>query len=110
MSTENIKKQQVRDALNAFDFPAEKERIVAHVEAHGTAEASRLVRAIPLGGYQNIAEVNAAIPADPAAHTDQTDAEKAYQRRHHTHSGLAENAKETPASPIEEELGWNRKR
>lgn len=110
MSTENEAKQQVGDALGDLAFPAGKERIVEHVRARGSEPTVRLVRAIPVGEYRNSGEVTAAIPADPAAHTDQTDAEKAYQRRHHTHPGLAENAKDTPANPIAAEIGENRKR
>lgn len=102
-------KKQVEDALDGLSFPAGKDRIVEYAESRGSDVAIRLVRAIPLGEYQNRAEVTAAVPADPAAHTDQSDSEKARERRHHTHPGLAETSKDVPANPIEQEIGHNRK-
>lgn len=109
MSVERDAKKQVEDALDGLTFPAGKDRIVEYAEGKGSDVAIRLVRAIPLGEYQNRTEVTAAVPADPAAHTDQSDSEKARERRHHTHPGLAETSKDVPANPIEQETGRNRK-
>lgn len=109
MSAEGDAKKQVEDALDGLDFPAGKDRIVEYAEGRGGDTAIRLVRAIPVAEYRNRGEVTAAVPADPAAHTDQTDAEKARERRHHTHPGLAETSKDVPPNPIEQETGRNRK-
>ncbi|MEV0395943.1 DUF2795 domain-containing protein [Polymorphospora rubra] len=59
----------VRAILDDLDFPATKEQIVAHGEARdrGSGEVVRLLRALPLGTYDNISQIRSSVPLDPAA-------------------------------------------
>jgi hypothetical protein len=101
-------RDSVRAALEDLDFPASKQDIVAHVERKGVdEEALRAVRALPLADYASATEVLRSVPFDVAASEGRTAADKAAARRTHKHPGLAEPLKETPRSPVEEELGRN---
>lgn len=100
--------ERVRPALRELDFPASKERIVAHAEEHGaTGEVLAALRALPLADYTNATEVVRSVPAEPVE-GGQEDNLRAERRRRHTHHGLAEHAKDVARPPIEEELGENR--
>lgn len=95
--------------LSGVDFPASKEDLVAHAQNHGgDAETVRSLRAMPVAEYQNLAEVIRSAPLDMAAEEGQSSADKARQASRHEHSGLAEHQRDTPSTPIGEELGENR--
>ena len=49
------------------------------------------------------------MPLDKADEEGQSDADKAKEDRQRVRPGLAEHQRETPANPIAEELGENRK-
>jgi hypothetical protein len=101
--------EDLRTLLNDLDYPASKQDIVDQAERHGVKdETLRAVRALPPVDYRNDAEVLRSVAADPVEVAGQTAANRAHQRRHHTHPGLAEHMKDTKPSPIEDELGWNK--
>jgi hypothetical protein len=101
----------VRQTIGDIDFPASKEQLVAHVEGKPhDEEALRAVRALPLADYRNENEVLRSLHLDPAEREGQTAEDKANQARQRGKSGLAEHMRDAPRSPIEEELGENRKR
>ena len=55
--------KQVEQALNALDFPAGKDQIVAHAQSAGAPdEVVRALRALPLADYANVPEVLRSIP------------------------------------------------
>lgn len=61
---------EVREALNAVDYPASKESLVSHVEHNGgDEEVLRSVRALPLGDYDNIEEVLRSLPLEGGTET-----------------------------------------
>jgi hypothetical protein len=94
---------EIKEVLSDLDFPASKEEIVEHARrgAAGT-EAERALRALPVGEYASVKEVQRSVPLDPDP--DRSEAERAYQRRHHQKSGLAEHMREAELPPVEEEL------
>lgn len=97
--------QQARTWLDGIDFPTDKQQLVDHAEHHDAPQdVVRALRAIPPVTYGSIAEVLDSVPV----RDDQSDAEKASQAHQHTHSGLAEQERETPVNPIVDELGENR--
>jgi hypothetical protein len=99
----------VQAVLDDLDFPASKEEIVAHAQRRGaTGVVLRALRALPVADYANKAEVLRSIPVDPDEAEGRTAADKAGERREHTHPGLGEHMKEVARSPIEEELGYNK--
>lgn len=102
---------EVREALYALDYPADKDQIVAHAADLGADESVvRKLRTLPLAIYDTREQVVDALSFDRAVTDAQTMSDKAYQRRHHTTPDLAEHEKETESPPIERELGWNRKK
>jgi hypothetical protein len=57
----------LQEALTDLDFPADKWRLVEHVQAHtGDPEVRRLVRGLPLATYRNISEVRSSVDLRPA--------------------------------------------
>lgn len=101
----------VREALDALNYPASKDHIIAHAANSGADEAViRMLRRLPVAVYDNRAQVIEALPFDREVTEGQSMSDKAYQRRHHTKPEMAEHEKETQTPPIEQELGWNRKR
>lgn len=102
--------EQVRQALDGLNYPANKEDVVEHAVRQGAEErVLGPIRALPVAVYENREQVLAAVPLDQGpADEDRDMQDKANERRHHTHPGLAEHEKQTPRSPIEEGLGYNR--
>ena len=84
----------VQQALEDLDFPATKEEIVQHAERNGSDAAVRLLKALPLGTYRNIAEIRSSVPLDPAADDGQTAADKAAQARSGHSQRIAEHLRE----------------
>jgi hypothetical protein len=81
----------VRRALEDLDFPATKDQIVRHAEGRGDDRAVRLLRALPLATYRNIAEIRSSVPLDPATEDGQTAADKAVQARSEHSPRIAEH-------------------
>lgn len=82
-------------ALDDMDFPAGKDDIVSHVsERAGSQEVLRLVRALPLGTYENLAEVRRSVPLDPAAEDDQTASRRVDQNRSYHSRQIAEHLRD----------------
>ena len=102
-----IDQSELRTWLNGVNYPAGKEDLVSRAERNGAPDhVISALRAIPPVEYASRSEVAASVRVDDP----QSDAEKADERRHHTHDGLAEKETEVPPNPIAEELGYNRKR
>lgn len=96
---------RVRHALAGLDYPAGKQQILEYADLREVDdEVRRLLRALPLGTYENDAEVLRSVPYDEAAREGQDMSERMYQRRHHTKPGLAEHAKDTERPPVQERL------
>lgn len=96
-STEDIK-----TVLSNLAFPASKEEIVDHARGRGYEDVVRALSALPPGDYRNVREVLRSVPAQPGPGRD--DSERAYQRRHHRKSGLAEHMRDSELPPVEEEM------
>jgi hypothetical protein len=59
---------EVQTLLEDLDFPADKDRIVAHATGRGAAEDSpavRALRAMPLATYRNISEIRSSVDLGP---------------------------------------------
>lgn len=83
---------EMRQALADMDFPAGKEQLVAGAERRGAGpRVLRLLRALPLGTYRNIAEIRSSVPLDPAADEGQTAQLKARQARSPHDKRIAEH-------------------
>lgn len=84
--------------------------VVAYAAYHEADEAIlKLLRSLPVAVYENRRDVMAAVPFDQGVRGEDQDTEdRMNERRHHTHSGLAEHEKQAPQSVIEEGLGYNR--
>ncbi|NKY87320.1 DUF2795 domain-containing protein [Nocardia veterana] len=96
---------RVRQALSAADFPADKDDLVqSATRAHADRDTVRALEAIPPETYANVGEVLQSVNLDP----QRSPADRAAQRRTHTHPGLAEQEKDVPVNPIVDELGENR--
>lgn len=96
---------RVRQALSAADFPAEKADLVRCATRAGADDDTvRALNAIPPESYANVSEVLQSVNLDP----QRSPADRAAQRRTHTHPGLAEQEKDIPGHPIADELGENR--
>jgi hypothetical protein len=53
---------EVELALSDVDFPASKQRLVAHAEQGGSSEgAVKALRALPLAIYESLAEVQRSV-------------------------------------------------
>ncbi|MFD0688574.1 DUF2795 domain-containing protein [Actinomadura fibrosa] len=94
---------QVEKLLGDLAFPASKQDIAehAHRRAPGT-QAERALASLPLGTYDNVAEVVRSVPIDPDP--DRGTAERVYQRHHHERQGLAEHMRESERPPVQDEL------
>lgn len=102
-------RKTVKMSLSAMTFPASKEEIVSYAENTTADEATvRALRAMPVGDYDSVSEVEAAVPLDKGTEEGQSSSDKAQQHRKNTQSGLAEQETDIPANPIVEELGENR--
>jgi hypothetical protein len=86
--------QAVQRALVDMDFPASKDQIVRHAERSGDIVAVRMLRALPLGSYDNIAEIRSSVPLDEAADDGQTPADKAARARSDHSRRIAEHLRE----------------
>ncbi|MFF0487838.1 DUF2795 domain-containing protein [Nocardia sp. NPDC004068] len=96
---------RVRAALTDADFPADKDTLVSCASRAGADQDTvRALRAIPPESYADIGEVLQSVDLSP----DRDPADRAAQRRTHSHPGLAEQEKDIPPNPIAEELGENR--
>jgi hypothetical protein len=72
----------VQEALSDLDFPAPKDRVVAHAEGRDApADAMRLLRGLPQSTYRNLSEIRSSVPIDPAADDGQTTDEKVRRAR-----------------------------
>ncbi len=90
----------VENALNDLDSPAEKEQIVAHASRRTQAEAAlKLLRALPLGTYDNLPQVRRSVPLDPARGEGQTPSRKAEQQRSEHSHRIAEHLRDVEESP-----------
>lgn len=106
MSTD---RESLKEALSSVDYPASKETLVSHVEAHSAhRDVAQALRAMPPAEYANLDEVVQSVPMDKGAEEGRSSSDKAQQARHNNQSGLAEHQTEVPANPIVEELGENR--
>jgi hypothetical protein len=78
---------EAKQALDDMDFPASKEEVVAHAAGHGGRDdVIRLLRAMPLGTYDNIEQVRRSIRLNASAAEGQTQSEKAAKvRSPHSH-------------------------
>lgn len=93
------------EALSDVDYPADKNDLVqAAIRTEADADTVRALEAIPPVSYANETEVLRAAPLE----TTQAEADRAAQRRLHTHPGLSEQDKDVPEHPIRSELGENR--
>lgn len=98
---------ELRTWLADVDYPAHRDALVSHAQQNGAPEhVIAALQAMPPVEYQNRDEITSSIEVSEG----QTDREKAKERRHHDHSGLAETETDVPNNPIAEELGYNRKR
>jgi hypothetical protein len=102
MRIENV--DEIRGVLGDLAFPASKEQILEHASDRSgrRSDEARALAALPPGDYDNLAEVLRSVPAQPDP--DLTESERVYQQRHHQHSHLAENMRQTELPPVEEEL------
>lgn len=101
--------ERLRRSLQAIDYPADKDALVDEATRTGADEDTvAALRSIPPVEYGNFNDVLASTPMDSQDEEGKTDAEKARERRHHTHPELSEQQKDVPANPIVEELGENR--
>ena len=83
------------EALGDLDFPASKDAIVAHASARsGGQEVLRLLNALPLGTYENIAEVRRSVPLDIAADEGQTVSQRVDQNRSRHSRQIAEHVRD----------------
>jgi hypothetical protein len=58
----------LQDALADLDFPADKWRLVEHVQAHtGDPAVRKLARSLPLAIYRSISEIRSSVDLRPAA-------------------------------------------
>ncbi|WP_019632078.1 DUF2795 domain-containing protein [Actinomadura atramentaria] len=95
---------QIKGVLDDMDFPAAKDDLVAHARERGADEPQlKALRALPLGDYDNLAEVLRSVPVDPAP--DRSGTVRAEQERFHRHPDLAEHERMAEPGPIERELG-----
>lgn len=98
---------QLRTWLNGTDYPADKSALIHQAEQNGAPDdVLATLREMPPATYANRAEVAASVRIPD----QQTDTEKAGERRRHSHSGRAETEAETPSNPIAEVRGDNPKR
>lgn len=106
MRIQNV--DEIRDVLNDLAFPASKERIVEHASDRTgrRSDEARALAALPIGDYENLAEVLRSVPVQPAP--ERTESERVYQHRHHKHHDLAENMRDTQLPPVQEELRQGR--
>lgn len=96
---------ELRKWLDGVDFPASKEALVHHAQHQGAPEhVIEALQSIPATSYENRDQLSTSVPVSGG----QTDAEKAGERRHHTHDRLAEQETQTPENPIVQERGDNR--
>ncbi len=57
----------LQEALADLDFPADKWRLVEHVQAHtGDPAVQKLARGLPLAIYRNISEIRSSVDLKPA--------------------------------------------
>ncbi|RJL22732.1 DUF2795 domain-containing protein [Bailinhaonella thermotolerans] len=94
---------EIGEVLHDFDFPADKEQLVDHARrvAPGS-DVARALAALPLGSYDNLAEVVRSVPQDPAPNRNA--AQRTAQKREHPRGGIAESERPVPPSPIEQAM------
>lgn len=82
-------------ALDDMDFPASKEAVVAHAaDRSGRDDVARLLRALPLGTYDNIEQVRRSVRLNPSAEEGQSPSEKAEKVRSPHGHRVAEHLRE----------------
>ncbi|MHA6799335.1 DUF2795 domain-containing protein [Bounagaea algeriensis] len=102
--------KSVKQALSSLDFPASKDRIVTHAHDHGAdAVTVRALRAMPVADYDNLQEVLRSVPLDSEAEEGRTHGQKSQQASQPEKGSLAEQQARTPAHPIVDEIGRNRR-
>lgn len=89
---------QVAEALNDLDFPADKDQIVTHSEQYGDWNVVRLLKALPVATYRNIAELRSSVRLEPGADEGQTPSLKAEQSRSQHSHRIAEHLREVDQS------------
>ncbi len=87
--------EETAKVLDDMDFPAGKDDLAAHAgERTSSQEVLRLLRALPLGTYENLAEVRRSVRLDTAAEEGQTTSRRAEQNRsRHSHQ-IAEHLRD----------------
>lgn len=97
---------ELRTWLNGVDYPAEKDELLSRARDNNAPDdVLAALRTIPPVSYGSRSEVETSVPVP----TQQTDADKAEERRHHTHAHLSEAERETSSHPISGERGDNPK-
>ncbi len=87
---------EAANALNDMDYPAGKDDLVAHAtQRAGSQDVLRLLRALPLGTYENLAEVRRSVRLDTAAEEDQTISRRVEQNRSRHGRQIAEHLRDT---------------
>lgn len=97
----------LRTWLSGTKFPADKSDLIHQAEQNDAPDdVLAALREMPPATYGNRAEVASSVRIPE----QQTDTEKAGERRRHSHPGRAETEAETPTNPIAEVRGDNPKR
>lgn len=83
----------VQATLDDLDFPATKEQLIQHAEARdgGDGQAVRLLRALPLGTYDDISQIRSSVRLDPAADDGLSAADEALRARSPHSERIAEH-------------------
>jgi Protein of unknown function (DUF2795) len=86
---------RIRKRLGAVRFPADKRDLVAFAERAGDEQLLRAVRSLPLGEYQSVDEIRAAV-LDPDSDQDR-DADLAARQARSAHDHrIAEHLRDEP--------------
>lgn len=96
---------EVLGALGEARFPAGKDELVEKAkEAGASGEVVAALRAMPPEVYGSRAEVARSVNLDPASDLGLSEAQRAEQARAGGRPGLAQQLREVPKPPVQEEL------
>lgn len=99
---------RVANALLDADYPADKDALLTLAERNGgDEEVLRALRGLPPVQYGSRDELLRSIDANPGDLAGQTAAEKGRQSRDQSDSRIPEHLRDTQATPIEDEVGYN---
>ena len=97
--------QEVLHALDQVDFPAGKDDLLAAAQDAGASpEVLKALRGVPPDEYANRDEVARSVRLDPDYDVETSASQKAQQQRQGGRQGQSQHLRETPLTPIEEEL------